>query len=306
MAELDDLRAFDIATSAVSVWTFKKSLPTGQPPVFSGRWIDIDDDLAAALREALTEIRGDIAETHPYGLLAQVNEGSALVLGSDETHAPAIVVRSSDPTPARKVRELKHINNSAFYVVKFVSGGQTLHAVRKTDSSWRSRKAFNVLNVLFTDEGLTLDETPRFSLSRYFDFLIHGESVFVLEKNHFESVLSYKQAHVEDFLALRAEVAFTNAFADIAPLVAFVGSNKIHLRRACAIRERGYFRNANFMDRLRQEHVQMGFNFVFDAQGRIVCTEAGCPDIIKALLDHRLDSRLSRRIYDVENTEVVA
>ena len=306
MAELDDLQVFDVTASAVSVWTFKKSVLTGQPPAFSGRWIDVDDALAAALRQALSEAREAIAETHPYGLLAQVNEGSALVLGADETHAPAIVLQTNDPTPGRKVRHLKEINNSVFYVVKFVAGGQTLHAVRKTDGSWRSRKAFNALNVLYTDEGLTLDVTPRFSLSRQFDFLIHGGAIFVLQKGRFESVLSYKQAQADDFVALQAEAAFTAAFADVAPLVAFVGSNKIHLRRACAIRERGNFRDVDFMARLRQEHLQMGFTFAFDDQGRFVCTEASCPDIIKALLDHRLDSRLSHRVYDVENTEVVA
>lgn len=305
MAELDDLWAFDVAGSAVSVWTFKKSMPTGQPPVFSGRWIDVDEALAAAMRQALTNVREAITETHPYGLLAQVNEGSALVLGADETHAPAIVVQTSDPTPGRKVRQLKEISNSAFYVVKFVAGSQTLHAVRKTDDSWRSRKAYNVLNVLYTDEGLTLDATPRFSLSRHFDFLIQDGAVFVLEKNRFESVLSYKQAHADDFVALQAEAAFTAVFADVAPLLAFVGSNKIHLRRACAIREKGNFRDAEFMARLREEYLQMGFAFAFDDQGRFVCTDDSCPDIIKALLDHRLDSRLSRRIYDVENTEVV-
>lgn len=305
MAELDDLQEFDVAGSTVSVWTFKKSFPTGQPPAFSGRWIDVDDGLSRALREAVSSVREGIAETHPYGLLAQVNESSALILGSDETHAPAIVAQTNDPTPGRKVRQLKEINNSAFYVVKFVAGGQILHAVRKTDDTWRSRKAFNALNVLYTDEGLTLDTTPRFSLSRHFDFLIHDGTVFVLEKSRFESVLSYKQAHATEFAALQAEANFTAVFADVAPLVAFVGSNKIHLRRACAIRERGNFRDADFMDRLRQEHAQLGFAFAFDDQGRFICTEASCPDIIKALLDHRLDSRLSRRIYDVENTEVV-
>ena len=44
----------------------------------------------------------------------------------------------------------------------------------------------------------------------------------------------------------------------------------------------------------------MGFNFAFDDQGRFICTEATCPDIIKALLDHHLDSRLSGHLYDVE------
>lgn len=302
MAELDDLQAFDVAGSTVGVWTFKKSFPTGQPPVFSGRWIDVDNRLSVALRQALSSVRDGITETHPFGLLAQVNESSALILEADETHAPAIVVQTRDPTPNRKVKKLKEINNSIFYVVKFVADGQVLHAVRKTDNTWRSQKG---LNVLYTDEGLTLDTTPRFSMSPYFDFLIHNGTVFVLEKGRFESVLSYKEAHATEFADLQAEPEFANVFADVGPLVTFVGSNKIHLRRACAIRERGNFRDADFMARLREEHAELGFVFTFDDEGRFVCTEANCLDIIKALLDHRLDSRLSRRIYDVENTEVV-
>lgn len=305
MAELDNLKVFDVDGATVSVWTFKKSLPTGQPPVFTGRWIDVDGDLAEALKQSVSSAREEITETPPYTLLAQTNEGSALILGADETHAPAIVRQTEDPTPQKKVRRLKEINNSAFYVVKFVSNGQTLHGVRKTNDSWRSRKSSTVLDVLFTDEGLTLDATPRFSLSRHFDFLIHDGTVFVLDKGRFETVLSYKQAHATEFVALQGEADFIAAFVDVAPLIAFVGANKIHLRRACAIRERGNFRDADFMDRLRNEHLELGFAFTFDAQGRIVCTEATCPDIIKALLDHRLDSRLSRRIYDVENTETV-
>ncbi len=306
MAELEDLKAFDIAAAAVSVWTFKKSTPTGQPPVFTGRWIAVDDALAAALRQSLTTARAGIGETHPYGLLAQINEGSALVLGTDETHASGIVAQTADPTPERKVRDLKQINNSAFYVVKFVAaGGQTLHAVRRTDDSWRSKKTAGSITAFFGDEGLTLDPTPRFTLSRYFDFLIHAEAIFVLDKGRFESVLSYKATQIEDFTALQADATFMATFADIAPLVAFVGTNKIHLRRACAIRDKNNFANAAFMARLRQHCGQMGFAFAFDPQDRIICTEANCTDVIKALLDHRLDSRLSGNLYDVESTEMV-
>ena len=226
MAELEELQTFDIAGATVSVWTFKKSTPTGQPPAFSGRWIDIDDVLAAALREALVNVRAGIAETHPYGLLAQVNEGSALVLGADEPtpqrSSPKLLIRSQ---PGGSVSS-KESRNSAFYVVKLVAGGQTLHAVRRADNTWRTRKTLTSLNVFYTNEGLTLDLTPRFTLSRYFDFLIHDGVVFVLDKNRFESVLSYKETQIEDFTALQAEPDFVAIFADVAPLVAFVGSNR--------------------------------------------------------------------------------
>ena len=306
MAELEDLKAFDVGEAVVSLWTFKKAMAKGQPPVFTGHWIAVDDALAGALREALTAVREGIAETHPYGLLAQTNEGSALILGADETYAPGIVSKTADPTPERKIRGLTQINNSAFYVVKFIDpNGQTLHAVRHTDNSWLSKRATGMLAAYFGDDGLTLDPTPRFTLSRHFDFLIHDGAVFVLEKGRFESVLSYKETQIEDFASLQAEPDFVGIFADLAPFIAFVGTNKIHLRRACAIRQRGNYSNAPYMAHLRQHSGQMGFAFAFDPQGRIICTEADCPDIIKALLDHRLDSRLSGNLYDVESTEIV-
>ena len=59
------------------------------------------------------------------------------------------------------------------------------------------------------------------------------------------------------------------------------------------------------MKRLREECKALGFNIIFDSEGRIVPTAETCADIFKALLDHRLESRLSQRLYDVENTSAV-
>ena len=60
------------------------------------------------------------------------------------------------------------------------------------------------------------------------------------------------------------------------------------------------------MQNLRAQCAAMGLTIAFDDAGRIVPTAETCRDIFQALLDHRLDSRLSMRIYDVQNTEAVA
>ncbi|PDT43822.1 hypothetical protein CO661_32930 [Sinorhizobium fredii] len=118
-------------------------------------------------------------------------------------------------------------------------------------------------------------------------------------------MLSYKQAHADDFAALQAEQDFSSLFSDIAPLVMFVGTNKLHLRRVCAIRQKGHYRNAAFMDKLRQQHHQFGLLLIFDAQGRIDPTERSCADIIRAFLDHRLTSPFSENVYDVPDATPV-
>jgi hypothetical protein len=81
-----------------------------------------------------------------------------------------------------------------------------------------------------------------------------------------------------------------------------VGVNKIRLRRMSAVRQKGHYRDAEFMDRLRQHHAEYGFTLQFDEDGKIVVTDETSSQIITALLDHRLASGFSKRIYDVPST----
>lgn len=298
------LTNFNIADAAISVWLFRKS-GLSNAPVFTGRWVPTDDALRGALRESIDQSRAEIEEAEPYGLLATIEKGQALTIGTDETHAGLIVDAGAAELPHRRAQNVGHMQNTDFYVVKLTHQNQVLHAVTKTNSSWKSRQIQNLLTVFFTGDQLGLETDPAFSLSRGVDFFIVGQDIVVLDKPNFKSILNYKQAHASEFTELQAEVAFAGLFVDVSPLVAFVGSNKLHLRRACAIRQKGYYLNQQFMDRLRQNHAQAGLNLTFDGNGRLIATEAQCPDIIRALLDHRLMSVFSKSYYDVQNATAV-
>lgn len=303
MANLINLKAFDIAEADLTVWVFKKSQRDGQP-VFTGRWVQVTADLASALREAVSSAREAISETIDYSILAQNHETSALTLGSDETHMALVDAASANPTQNRKVTKLKEIANSDFYALRFASDAGVLTAVRKANSTWRSR-GINV-RAVFSDEQLDIDERPSFSLDPFFDFFAFDGSVFVSNKPRFESVLSFRLAHVEAFDELKIAPDFAGIFSEVGPVEAFVGTNKIQLRRAIAIREKGHYKDEGFMERLREHNDAMNLGIQFDDKGRIVPTAETCRNIFQALLDHRLDSRLSNMIYDVQNTETVA
>jgi hypothetical protein len=306
MSDLPTLHAFDVANSEVTVWAFKRSTSQNDKlPIFTGRWIQTSPELGAALRSAVDEARKAITETIEYSLLAQNNEGSALTITTEETYAGLIVEQAADPTPAKKAKKLKEINNSAFYAVKLVVDGAALYAVRKTDDSWRTTKSKNVLSVVYQDDVLALETGTRFNMSKYFDFLLLQDTIFVSNKGSFESLLSYRQAHLDDFSELQKEPEFLEAFSNLDELIAYVGTNKIQLRRASAIRQKAFYKVGDFMDRLRNQYKALGLNIAFDDEGRIVPSAETCRDIFQALLDHRLDSRLSNNLYDVDNTAVV-
>jgi Domain of unknown function (DUF4868) len=299
------LQDFDIANATIQVWLYKKSVQPGGDIRFTGRWIDTDADLDQALKQAVADKRASILEVNAYSLLAATNDGIALQIDALETHAGAIAAEAANPVPGRKVTKLSEVQNTKFYVVKLISGDQVLHAVRKTDDSWQSRKARNYLSVFFADDQLGLNQNPGFNISRDIDFFIIGDDVVITNKPAFESVLNYKEAHAQDFQTLQAEAPFAALFSTLDPLVAFVGTNKLHLRRACAIRQKGHYCDAGFMSRLRQRYAECGLNLTFDQQGRLVPTPESCADIIRALLDHRLSSLFSQNNYDVPDATVV-
>lgn len=306
MAVPKSFSGFDIAQSTVTLWLFRKTpQPAGQPPKYQGRWIDTNAPLDRALKAAVIGERERITEVRDYALLAENNESSALRVDVLETHGHLILEQAAMEQTEKKIKNIDQIQNTDFYVIKLVHGKKALYAVKKTESSWQTRKMKDAIYAFFDNNKLGLDDKPSFRISKAVDFFIIDDQVLISHKIHFESILSHKQAHIEDFKALQSEPAFIALFTDLAPLVQFVGVNRIHLRRACAIREKGHYKNKDFMARLKANHVRHHLTLNFDGNGRIVPTPETCADIVRALLDHRLLSPFSHSHYDVDHATAV-
>lgn len=307
MPALDILRNFNITGASAKLWVFKGPTgPASEDPKYTGRWADTTDGVDNVLKEVLASEIGRIEEVQEYGLLAENNEASALRITTAETHAGYIVDAAAAEVEPKKASEVRHLMNTKFYVAKFVHEDQVVHAIRKTDANWRTKKARSMQTLFFADDQLGIDDRPRFDIARTFDLFIVGDEILCLNKRSFESILRYKEAHKGDFAELQAEQDFIDVFVDLAPLVEHVGENKIQLRRASAIREKGHYRDQDFMQRLRDTQAEYGFTIQFDGAGKIVATAETCSQIMTALLDHRLASGFSQRVYDVPSSTPVA
>jgi len=306
MAELNDLKSFDIQNSDVNLWIFKKSI-TGKPPtlVLTGHWINLSDNLIQELKNLASQQLDQITETLDYALLAENNESSALKIPLDETHADQIITKAADQVTSKKADKIKKINNSGLYAVKLTFNNKNLYCVKKTDDSWKTKKQARSINTIFKDDSLDLDQTPAFNIAKSFDFFILEDTIFIRNKKSFESLLNYKQAHSDEFNKLSQEPVFLELFTDIAEITTYVGTNSIQLRRASAIHQKRHYADKNFMNNLRQECENFGLKILFDQNNKIRPTQETCPDIFKALLDHRLKSHFSGNIYDVQNTESI-
>jgi hypothetical protein len=307
MTTLQDLKALDLAGAEVTLWTIKGPTgPAASAPKYSGRWVETTDEVDEALKATLVSEVAKIEEVLEYSLLAQNNEASALQIPADETHSDQLLQEIAAELPGKKATETKHLQNSAFYAAKFVIGEKVVWAFRKTEPSWKTKNAISVRNLFFSDQQLAIDDRPHFELGKTFDFIIYSENILVRNKGAFESILRYKSTQRDDFAELQAEGDFLAVFVSVAPLVEYVGDNKIQLRRACAIKDKGHYRDQAFMQRLRDNQAEYGFNIEFDGDGKIVATVETCAQIMKALLDHRLKSGFSTLVYDVQDTTPVA
>lgn len=154
---------FDIANAGLTVWLFRKSGGgAGTAPTYTGRWITTEEKLDEALKTSISEARAKIEEVHEYGLLTQNNEGSALLIDTVETHAGLIVAGSANPLPQKKVKSQRDVINTDFFVVRLNDGDNVLHAVKKTDASWTTKRRKSYLDIGFRDNALELDDAPNF------------------------------------------------------------------------------------------------------------------------------------------------
>ncbi|ODT10718.1 MAG: hypothetical protein ABS35_41890 [Kaistia sp. SCN 65-12] len=307
MAALTDLLAFDVEQSAVSLWICRG--PRGgatDDPAYTARWVGLTQDLETVLKATVNGHRSQIADVQPYDFLSAIPAGGAMTIDDDETHAGLLTAYLATQTQQKRVRNEGDLYNCTFYVIKLVHGDSIVYAVRKTDAVWQTKRSLSMRSVIFRENELTIANDPRFDIATNIDFYIVDDEILVCHMGHFETILRYKQAHQGDFAALQGEIAFQAVFDDIAPLIDHVGQNKIRLRRASAIRQKGHYRDQNFMTRLRQQAEQYGFTIQFHQNGTIIPTEETCAQIITALLDHRLSSAFSTQIYDVQGAVVIA
>lgn len=305
MAALEDLKEFNWADAQIALWTFKKQSSAGQPPQYNGHWIDTTDNMDIELRSILSKFINDVTEVIPFSLLAQNNESSALSILVDETHVPSIIEKTAAESAPRKTRSIKTLRNAKFYVVKYTTADKVVRGFRKTDSTWRTAAATNVLTAFFADNQLDIASDTGFQIHKNFDFVTVDDEILVRHKNNFESVLEYKAAHEEDFAKMSEEKEFLDVFTSIEELNDFVGSNKIQLRRMSAIRQKGFYKDSDFMKNVKSDHGEYGLKINFSADGKISPCQATCRDIISALLDHRLRSGFSGNNYEVPDATKV-
>lgn len=295
---MNELTTFDFGQAAISLWIFKAT--TAQSGELYRAWcLPITQAVEVQLRQVVADEVGSMRESIPFGPLAENGEGQALIADVDGSSFAQLRAAVDGVQAEHEVADLRQLDNCLGYVLRFESEAGIAYAVRRLSASWKPKKAMSIVSLVYSNGEFDLQENRAFELSRSIDFIVVGSSAYIKSKRNFESLLGYREHYAQAFNALKQTAEFTEIFSDIDFVSRYVGTNAVHLRRMCVIQEKGYYRDAGFMERLRQWNANQHWGIQFDGTGRIVPSEESMRAILHCLLDQRLRSPLSDNTYDV-------
>lgn len=291
------LRDFDFANSEIHLWVFKRSTTQQR---FSAFYVQTDDELDSILLGVVQGEVDRITEWANYTYLSETNENSCLaapIAGSDFEFLKERVDR---PEPECRVRSIKDLKNADGYVVKFVRNNQTVYAVKKTAKNWKASYLKTHINIIFRDGELSAAEDNGFAIEKYFDFYAFDQTLFIARKRAFESAMEHRASYAQAFVDLRQNAGFSALFTDMQPIVDYVGTNSIQLRRMARVEERSLFNRQGFLAAVQTVSARRGWGLNFHpVTNQLIPCDQTIKAIMQVLLDHRLLSEVTDLIYDV-------
>lgn len=297
------LRAFDFANSLVYLWVYKRSTTERK---FSAHYVQTAENLNGLLLAVVQGEVNRITEYADYTYIAQTNENSCLaspIAGSDFEYLKAFVDR---PEPDCHVRSIRDLKNADGYVAKFVHHGQAVYAVKKSARNWKTSYLKTHINIVFRNGELSAEEDNAFAIEKYFDFYAHEQSLFIASKRAFESTMEHRASYAQAFVDLRQNAIFSNLFTNMQPLIDYVGTSSIQLRRMARIEERALYCRPGFLNAVQAVSARRDWRLNFDRQTQqIIPCEQTIKTIMQVLLDHRLLSEVTDLIYDVPDATQV-
>lgn len=203
-----------------------------------------------------------------------------------------------------KVNSVEDLVKAKSYII-IVRNNEGIQVVgfKSIPENWKLKKSKGFIPLLFennTFKGLETDNV--FSISNSLDFIFFDELLFILSKKAFETGMNFREGMIAKADELYEETEQLNLFVNLDILKKRVGNNQRYLRKIASIKNLGYYRDQNYLERFRQVNEIKNWGIDFD-NGQIVITEETLDDVLTVLQNKRLHSELSEEDFDVESVK---
>jgi len=169
--------------------------------------------------------------------------------------------------------------------------------------NWKMKRDRGLISLLYRENRFEdLGEENVFNISSSIDLTYFNEALFIFSKKNFESGLNFREGMLAKANELYDEVRESNFFVYVEILVNRVGNNQRYLRKIATIKNLDYYKNYEFLQRLRRISSEKNWGIEFREE-QIVITEETLDDILTLLQNKRLFSELTDETFDVDSAK---
>lgn len=193
----------------------------------------------------------------------------------------------------------------AYMIILRNNDGIFLIGYKTLPENWKMRREKNLITLFFEENRFfDLEQENVFSISNSLDFFFFDDILFILSKKEFEKGLNFREGMINIASELFDSDEMYQLFDNLQFLKDRVGDNQRYLRKMSTIRNLGFYRNKEFLKKLKSVSVLKGWKIFYNGD-KIMLSDDNVDDVLTLLQDKRLHSELTEVDYDVESAKPI-
>ena len=296
--KLNEIKKIKFENTTVSLWIIERH-NRNREFIYNTKWIDIEENVANKLKKIVANSIQESNEVQAYDYLTIDQDEKLLVIDADETDFPAIFVTITGGTGAEKVESFEELSRAWAYIIKIQIRNKSILAFKRVLRKSELKKANWFVNVVFKDKKfIDIEEEEIFKIEKSIDFFSYEDELFILNKREFETGLNFREGMINKGQNLLNEFAKLKIVDNIQIINDFVGNNMTLLRKLATINNNGYFRNKDFLTKLKKVNSQEKWGLIFK-NGSLKVDQDQVELILTVLNKDRLKDLIEGDTFDV-------
>jgi hypothetical protein len=298
---LDEIKKDEWANATVSLFVAKRQLRNKQAK-YTVFQVNADDSLQLKLKNIATQRINKANTAAEYDFNTADLDSNMLGIDTSETDFQTILESITADVPPEFITEYKDLVDTWVYIARFdVPGKQPLFSVRKVNEAWSTKKVNQLVNAFFVDNMLVdLKQEHVFRIDGKVDFFAHQGVIFIADKKNFESALNFRAGMENNRDLIVKEFKEIELFVDADEIKILVGSSLPRLRKLSQVKKSGYYRDVNFLIKLRLVSNNEGWGIKYSNDGKLIVDQDDIDTVLRVLNNDRLKSMINDENFDVD------
>jgi hypothetical protein len=296
--QLKTIKALDFGQWSVSFWLVKRK-PVHREAHYSVLRVDIDPKLQKRFKGYLQQqLQSKDFHLTEYDFNNADGDDTLFTITADATDFPKVEEEINAGFDNHHAKEYNELLNSWAYVVLFESGNDRLYAWRKINAMTQPKKVVTQKAIFFQNHKLVdVDDQQVFIIDPRFDFFVYEGLILIANKREFESSMNFREGMKTNGAEVLAEFERLKFIDNVELIREFVGDNLHHLRKLASIRKSGYYKQADYLQKMMAVSAEEGWDLKI-VDGKIVVEEETVELLLKLLNNDRLRSPINNELFD--------